>query len=115
MICPVTQSVSTVKFFSDDTSIFSVVDAANISADKLNIDLLKISEWVCKWEISFNHNLTKQAQEVVFSRKLNKSSHPESILIMHHFSVPIDKKHLGIYLDEFLNFSYHIKEKCLKQ
>ena len=39
MICPVTQSVSTVKLFSDDTSIFSVVDAANISADKLNKDL----------------------------------------------------------------------------
>ena len=38
--------VSTVKLFADNTSIFSAVNDANISADELNTDLQKISEWV---------------------------------------------------------------------
>ena len=38
--------VSTVKLFADDTSIFSVVNDVNISADELSKDLPKISEWV---------------------------------------------------------------------
>ena len=38
--------VSTVKLFADDTSIFSAVNDASISADELHKDLQKISEWV---------------------------------------------------------------------
>ena len=36
--------VPTVKFFAHDTSLFSAVNDANISADELNKDLQKISE-----------------------------------------------------------------------
>ena len=46
--------VSTVKFFAHDTSIFSAVNNPNITADELNKDLQKISEWVYKWKMSFN-------------------------------------------------------------
>ena len=49
--------VSTVKLFADDTSIFSDVNDANISADELSKDLQKISDWVYKWKMSFNPNL----------------------------------------------------------
>ena len=63
---------STVKLFADDTSLFSVVNDSNISANKLNKDLQKISGWAYKWKMSFNHDLNKQALEVIFSRKLNK-------------------------------------------
>ena len=38
--------VSTVKLFADGISIFSAVNDANISADELNKDLQKLSEWV---------------------------------------------------------------------
>ena len=51
--------VSTVKFFAFDTSIFSLVSDASISADELNKDLEKISEWVYKWKISFNPDFRK--------------------------------------------------------
>ena len=36
--------VFTLKLFAHDTSIFSAVNDANISADELNKDLQKISE-----------------------------------------------------------------------
>ena len=51
--------VSTVKFFAHDTSIFSAVNEANISADELNKDLQKISQWVYKWKMSFNPDFKK--------------------------------------------------------
>ena len=40
--------VSTVRLFAHDTSIFSAVSDANISADEVKKDLQKISEWVYK-------------------------------------------------------------------
>ena len=55
--------LSTVKLFADDTLLFSVVNESNISANELNEDLQKISEWAYKWKISFNPDLNKQAQE----------------------------------------------------
>ena len=73
--------LSTVKLFADDTLLFSVVNESNISANELNEDLQKISEWAYKWKISFNPDLNKQAQEVIFSWKLNKSSHPKIFFI----------------------------------
>ena len=36
---------STVKLFADDTSLFSIVHDPNTSANELNKDLQKISEW----------------------------------------------------------------------
>ena len=71
--------LSTIKLFADGTSIFSAVNDANVSADELNKDLQKISEWVYRWKMSFNPDLNKQAQEVNFSRKLNKSTPPQNL------------------------------------
>ena len=101
---------STVKLFADDTSIFSVVDDVNVSVMQLNNDLLKISKWAYQWKMSFNPDVSKQAQEVIFSRKSHKLAHPPVI-----FNVPVKRcsiqKHVGIHLDEKLNFNHHVKEK----
>ena len=58
---------SNVKLFADDTSIFSVVCGS--SSSSLNEVLSKISQWGYKWRMLFNLDASKQAQEVVFSRK----------------------------------------------
>ena len=60
---------STVKLFADDISLFSVVRNNNTSAEVLNRDLQEISEWAHKWKMSFNLDVSKQAREVIFSRK----------------------------------------------
>ena len=105
---------STVKLFADDTSIFSVVDDVNVSVMQLNNDLLKISKWAYQWKMSFNPDVSKQAQEVIFSRKSHKLAHPPVIFN----NVPVKRcsiqKHLGIHLDEKLNFNHHVKEKITK-
>ena len=58
------------KLFADDTSLFSVVkivDASNIDLDN---DLKKIRKWAFQWKMNFNTDPTKQAQELIFSRKV---------------------------------------------
>ena len=51
----------------------------NTSAEVLNRDLQEISEWVHKWKMSFNPDLSKQTQEVIFSRKQAKSVYPDLV------------------------------------
>ena len=68
--------VSDEKLFADDTSLFSVVHDINTSANDLNKDLASINNWAYQWKMSFNPDPTKQAQEVIFSRKTKTLSHP---------------------------------------
>ena len=70
---------STVKLFADDTSLFHVVKDSNTSAEILNHDLTRISEWAYRWKMSFNPDLSKRAQEVLFSNKLRR----QIIQILH--------------------------------
>ena len=105
---------SLIKLFADDTSLFSTVYDPNHSAKVLNDDLNKISEWAYKWKMLLNPHLTKQAQEVIFSRKNIKTDHP----IVYFNEAPVAhttcQKHLGMHLDEKLNFNHHINEKIAK-
>ena len=59
--------------------------------------------------MSFNPDLSKQAQEVIFSRKRLEVNHPELYFngsIVQKTSV---QKHLGVYLDDKLCFKHHLK------
>ena len=102
------------KLFADDTSIFSVVKDHLNSTNNLSEDLSKISQCAYQWKMSLNPDVSKQVQEVIFSRKENIKNHP----IVSFNNLPIyrkpTQKHLGLLLDEKLNFSEHIKEKLKK-
>ena len=64
--------------------------------------------------MSFSPDVSKQAQEVIFSRKQGKSVHPG--LVFNNTPVPQThyQKHLEVYLDMKLNFKVHTKEKISK-
>ena len=62
---------SNIKFFADDTMLFSVVKDPNITANDLNHDLDVISKWAHQWKLEFNPDPHKQATEVLFSCKKN--------------------------------------------
>ena len=59
----------------------------------------------------FNPDPIKQAQEIKFSRKSNSLNHPN----LYFNSLVVEKvktqKHLGLKLDERLNFTEHLKGK----
>ena len=67
---------STVKQFADHKFIFSIVHDIDLSSKQLNDDLKKASDWAYHWKMSFNPDLSKQAQEVIFSRKSSRVDHP---------------------------------------
>ena len=100
---------STTKLFADDTSQFSVVSIINESANQMNMNLEKISLWAYQWKMSFNLDISKQAQEVIFSKKNVNASCP-----LHYFNrTPIVccsyQKHLVVYLDMKRSFHQQIK------
>ena len=77
---------SNAKLFSDDASLFSVVKMIK-SASELNNDLAKINTCAFQWKMSFNPDLTKQAQnslDSIFNQKLQNINH--SCLIFGHNS-----------------------------
>ena len=67
---------SAVKLFADDKSIFSIVHNIDLYFKQLSDDLKKISDWSNQWKMSFNTDLSKQAQKVTFSQKASRVDHP---------------------------------------
>ena len=63
----------------------------------------------------FNPDLSKQTQEVIFSRKKKKTDHPIVYFNEAPFAHTACHKHLGMHIDEKLNFSHRITRKSLKQ
>ena len=71
--------------------------------------MLKIRSWAYHWKMSFNPDWYKKAQEAIFSRKIKKPIHPELIFN----NIPVNQtsyqRHLGMFLDNKLNFGDYLK------
>ena len=100
---------TTAKHFADETSLFSIVQNVNTSASHLNSDLSKISKWVFQWKISFNPDHSKQAREVILSRKTQKTCHPSIYFNNKSVKEVRSQNHLGMILNTKLNFQEHLK------
>ena len=89
-------------------------DYIDISEHELNSYLRKISMWAYQWKMSCNPNVSKQAEEVIFSKRAQKLFHP-SVLFNN---IPVQRStvqmHLGVYLNEKVIFDTHITEKIGK-
>ena len=105
---------SNIKFFADDTMLFSIVNDPAISANNLNHDLDIIQRWAYQWKMEFNPDPTKQANEVLFSCKKSSPNHPQLIFNGIVVSKVNDQKHLGLILDSRLSFEKHINGKIIK-
>ena len=66
--------------------------------------------------MQFNPDPNKQANEVIFSRKLvsNNLSHPPVKFNNNNITRCSHQKHLGVVLDSNLNFNTHIDQKIKK-
>ena len=64
--------------------------------------------------MNFNPNPSKQAQEVILSRKSKKINHPLSFFNNIKVSQFPSQKHLSIILDEQLRLSKHLKMMASK-
>ena len=80
----------------------------------MNHDLELVRKWANDWRMSFNPDPTKQAVELMFSKKKSVIDHP--VILFNDMPVmKVDEyKHLGITLDRTLSFSAHIKAAISK-
>ena len=105
---------SNVKFFADDTMLYSIVNDVSLSADELNHDLDLICQWAHQWKMQFNPDPTKQANEIIFSCKRSKPTHPPLSFNGSPVVKVEEQKHLGLILRPNLCFKKHINEKAIK-
>ena len=94
---------------SDDTSLFSFVYNANTTAKELNNCLIKINRWAYQWKMIFNPDPSKQAQEVIISRKTKNEYHPPPAFNNNNISETNSEKYLGAVIDNHLCFEDHLK------
>ena len=102
---------SNIKFFADDTMLFSIVKDPNISAIDLNHDLDVINKWAHQWKLEFNPDPLKQASEVLFSCKKKTVNHPPLFFNGTIVNRVDNQKHLGLTLQSNLSFEKHLTEK----
>ena len=98
------------KLFADDTSLFSTVQDITTSTVSLNNDLTKISEWAVQWKMNFNPDPSKQAQELLFSRKTSSKPYPS----LNFNDNPVHQVNLGLFSDPKLRFDEHIRSILIK-
>ena len=91
---------SDVKMVADDTCLFSIIQDKTSSANALNSDLEKIGNWAVQWKMSFNPDPSKQAAELLFSRKRGSERHPDLIFNGTVVNKVTHQKHLGVILDK---------------
>ena len=105
---------SNIKFFADDTMLYSIVSDPILSASNLNHDLNLIQNWAYQWKMAFNPDPTKQANEIIFSQKKKLHRHPDLFFNGSLVASVNKQKHLGLILDTTLAFRHHLEEKIGK-
>ena len=76
--------------------------------------LKKINDWAYQWKMNFNPDPSKQAQEIIFSRKVQENFHPPLYFNNIKVEQTALQKHLGIFLDPKLDFKEHLKNMSVK-
>ena len=89
--------------------LFSIVNNPVISATDLNHDLDIIYQWAHQWKMEFNPDPSKQANEVLFSCKKVRPTHPDLM-----FNRVSKHKHLGLILESDLSIDKHLNKKMIK-
>ena len=80
----------------------------------LNEDLYLISKWAYSWKMSFNPDHSKQATEIVFSKKRSEIRLPTLRFNNNTLTPTNSHKHLSMILASKLNFKNHLSEKISK-
>ena len=75
----------------------------------MNSDLGKTKKLAFQWEMSFNPDPSKQAQEIIFSHKIQNTCHPSIYFNNKAVKQVLSQKHLGMIIDTKLNFQEHLK------
>ena len=88
--------------FADDTSFFSTVTDLNATANQTNNDLNNINTWAHQWKINFNPDTSKQVEEVIYSRNVKVTVHPQLVFNNNPVHGTATQKHLVSWVQNWL-------------
>lgn len=91
--------------FADDTTLFEIVNNPGSSAEILNNDLTKISEWSDRWLVTMNPSKTRS---MTFSNKKEKENHPVLSMGGCNIKEVETHTHLGLTLQGNMSWKNHI-------
>ena len=92
--------------FADDTILLAIDEDPNLTAKKLNHDLITITHWATKWKVKFNPD---KSNDMIFSQKsLNNS--PPVVFNGLNINRVSRHRHLGLHLTADLSWDWHIAE-----
>ena len=109
---PNSKTQSVVAMYADDTAImYSARNIQNIE-NVLNTDLLTLKTWLEKHKLRLN---TKKNKCMVFGtkQKLSNISNTNVTLNDEVIEKVNSFKYLGVWLEEHLDFKYHIQQTVL--
>ena len=85
-----------------------------MSRATLNKDLELINNWAFQWDMQFNPDRNKQAQELYFSKTADKEKSLDFTFNKNNVASFTSVKHLGMFLDSRINFNEHVQSKMNK-
>jgi hypothetical protein len=100
-----------IRLFADDTCLFIEVDDPNETAELIDGDLDRLSQWADKWKVSFSPPKT---EELLISTKRNETAHPPLTLSNTPIKRVPHHKHLGLTISDDLTWKEHITTICDK-
>ena len=92
------------------THYLTIVHNINKATNDLNNDLTKITKWALRWKMCFNPDISKQAHEIIFTRKRSIASHPPLTFNNAPAAQKISHKYLGLQVDKKLSFKEHLSK-----
>ena len=101
---------SNIRLFTDDTSLFLVVENPLSAAQILNSDFDKITKWAKDWLVSFNPIKT---ETMLLSRRLLQHAHPALYMLNQQITEVEHHKHLGIYFSK--DQGMQSRDSCVQQ
>jgi hypothetical protein len=101
----VTESHSSITLFTDDTSLYVIVDNPPESAIKLHNNMATIHARTTKWLVTIN---PQKSESMMIARKINKPFHPPLIMNNTIIYQVTEQKHLGLEISNDSSWQEHI-------
>ena len=101
-----------IRLFTDDTSLYLIVEHPDVTEQLLNIDLETIAKWAKLWLVTFNPT---ESESLLISRKVNAPIHPPIFMNNQQLTEVTSHKHLGLHISKDfprLEQIEYIKEKA---